>query len=235
MPDQSRCGSGTFCPQGIIVAGADGSSPRLLPIAIADAEHPAFMPGGQTLVFTGRTGPGQPTNVYTASLAGTAITPLTSAGGDDPAPCPNGTIVYVYRGDLYLRSRSSAVRRLTYRGGTLPDCSRDSRTIVFLRHGTLYTLNTTGRHLRRLSAKGAVDGQPAFSPAGGEVAYTTTARCTSRCGGNYPQCTNLIYRLAVISLLGRLRNTYVIGRNYCSSDGDLGGDQVGDVAWQPLP
>jgi hypothetical protein len=39
----------------------------------------------------------------------------------------------------------------------------------------------------------------------------------------------------VIDLRGRLRRSYLIGSNACTTDGDLGGDAFGQVAWQPLP
>jgi Tol biopolymer transport system component len=233
-PDQSICIDGGPCPEEIILAGADGSGPRLLPVPIADAEHPAFMPDGE-LIFAGRTAPAATPNLYTVAADGSGLHQVTTDGGTDPAPCPNGTIVYVHRGDLYLLSASlRSRRRLTGRGGTLPDCSHDSRAIAFLRRSTLYTITAAGRRLRRLSTPGVADGRPAFSPAGGEIAFTATRRCTSHCGASFPQCTNLTDRLELINLLGRRRRSDVIGANACSSDGDLGGDHVGDTAWQPL-
>jgi hypothetical protein len=235
-PDQSNCGGSGYCPDAIILAGADGSAARLLRVPIADAEHPAFMPDGQTLVFAGKTGPGRPANLYTVGRAGTGLTRVTRDGGTDPAPCPNGSIVYLHRWDLYLLSSNLRTRhRLTYRGGTLPDCSQDNRAIAFLRRSNLYTISTTGRHLLRLSSGGVADGRPAFSPSGGEIAFTTTNVCTTHCGGHIPACTNLTDHLELIDLLGRLRRSYVIGSNLCSTDGDLGGDAPGDVAWRPLP
>ena len=37
------------------------------------------------------------------------------------------------------------------------------------------------------------------------------------------------------SLLGRPLSGDVVGRNYCSSDGNLGGDAISGLSWQPLP
>ena len=234
VPDQSACSGVGYCPEAIIVAAADGTGGRLLSIPIADAEHAAFMPDGRRIVFAGRTGPRGQADLYTVNSDGSALTRVTSDGGTDPSPCPNGSVVYVHRGDLYLLAANLRTRRrLTRHGGTHPDCSHDSRTIALLRRATLYTMSVTGRHLRRLSSPGVADGRPAFSPAGGEIAFTTTRACTSHCGGRYPGCTNLTDRLELIDLLGRRRRSVVTGSNLCSSDGDLGGDTPGDADWQP--
>lgn len=80
-----------------------------------------------------------------------------------------------------------------------------------------------------------VSGAPAFSPAGGRIAVPTVRRCTTHCDATHQQCTNLIDRVEVIDLVGRRRRATIVGRNYCSADGDLGGDLIGGVAWQALP
>ncbi len=221
--------------EAIVLAGAHGGSPRLVPVAIADAEQPAFMPDGTTLIFAGRTAPGVPFDLYTASIQGTGLKRLTAGGASEPAPCANGSVVYVHQGDLYLRGADGRTHRLTRRGGSLPDCSRDSRTIAFLRGGALYTIYATGRRPRRLTPRHlgngssqVVNGRPAFSPAGGLIAVTTTTS-TSGCasGGG-----NRIYRLELIDLRGRERRSYVIDRVFCFY-GSLG--FLGATAWQPLP
>ena len=95
--------------------------------------------------------------------------------------------------------------------GTLPDCSRDSRAIAFVRDGALYTIYSSGRGLRRLTPRHIVDGRPAFSPAGGLIAVTTT---------NPPDCDawtgQLTYRLELIDLRGRRRRSYLVDRQDCA-------------------
>jgi Tol biopolymer transport system component len=237
MPDQHGCSGISSCPKALIVAGADGSSPRLVPVALANVDDPAFLPDGGHLVFSGQVRPSGVTDIYTAASDGSALTRLIGGGASDPAPCPDGSILYVHGGNVYLLPVGDGhPMRLTSRGGaSFPDCSHDGRAVVFLRRAALYTMTITGRHVRRLTGRGVVYGRPAFSPAGGLVAISTVRRCTSMCGGRFPYCTNLTDRIEVLDLEGRRRQSYVVGRNYCSSDGDLGGDSILGVGWEPLP
>jgi hypothetical protein len=161
-------------------------------------------------------------------------------------------VAYVHRGDVYLRDAGGATRRLTRHGGTWPECSHDSRTLVFDRHAALFTISVTGRRLRRLSgprtsqsgcpaptARGlmCVEGRAAFSPAGGLVALATVSVCASHCGGPSfpPQCTDLSERLVLIDLRGRVRRSDVIAANDCQPDYGLADDTLGGLAWQALP
>lgn len=229
--DGSRTPKTGGCPgscEAIFIAGADGSSPRLVPVAIADAEQPAFMPGGKTLVFAAKTKPGVPYDLYTVATDGSALERLTGNGASEPAPCANGSIVYAHDRDLYLRGADGRTQRLTRHGGTLPDCSRDSRTIAFVRNGALYTIYASGRDLRRLTPLHVLDGRPAFSPAGGLVAVTTTT-ATPGCDAGNGQITE---RLDLIDLHGRRRGSYLIDRQYCAVAGPAA---LGAVGWQPLP
>jgi hypothetical protein len=215
--------------EAIILAAANTSNPRLLPVAIADAAQPAFMPDGKTLIFAGKNNPSAAYDLYTVATDGSALNRLTSNGASEPAPCANGSIVYVHDDQLYLRRANGRTRRLTRRGGTLPDCSHDSRTIAFIRHGALYTISASGERLRRLTRPNTtVDGRPAFSPAGGQIAITTT---------NAPACVNFntaqtIYSLKLINLRGRVRHSTVIDREYCAEPSPAG---LGTAGWQPLP
>lgn len=230
--DGSRTPKPGGCPgscEAIFLTGADGSSPRLVPVSIADAEQPAFMPGGKTLIFAEKTKPGVPSDLYTVTTNGSALERVTSNGASQPAPCANGSVVYVHRGDLYLRSAGASTRRLTRHGGQLPDCSRDSRTIAFVRDGGLYTIYASGRDLRRLTPQHIIDGRPAFSPAGGLIAVTTTITtrgCASGGGGQ------MLYRLELIDLLGHQRRSYLTDREYCAVAEPTA---LGAAAWQPLP
>jgi len=231
--DGSRTPASRDCPGGckaIFLANADGRSPRLLPVTIDDAEQPAFMPDGKTVVFVGKTTAGAPYDLYTVATDGTALQRLTGNGASQPAPCANGSVVYVHDRDLYLREAGARTRRLTQHGGSLPDCSRDSRTIAFVRDGALYTIHASGRGLRRLSPRHAVASRPAFSPAGGLIAVTTitdSPGCGSGSGAGHTD-----YRLELIDLRGRRHRNYAIHREDCVRPNPEG---LGDVAWQPLP
>lgn len=252
LPSQSYCQNSSPCRQMIIVAAADGSAPRPLTLPLADAEQPAFLPDGQQLIFAGAASDGMPDDLYAVNLDGTGLRRLTTTGASQPAACPNGSVAYVHRGDLYLRGAGGGTRRLTRRGGTWPDCSHDSRTLVFDRHAALYTISVTGRRLRRLTAPDTprsgcprpssrgvlcVEGRAALSPSGGMVALAAVSACTSHCGGPSfpPQCTNLSERLVLIDLRGRVRRSDVVATNECQPDFGLADDTLGGVAWQPLP
>jgi Tol biopolymer transport system component len=186
------------------------------------------MPDGTTLVFAGKSKPGVPYDLYTVATDGTALTRLTSDGASEPAPCANGSVVYVHNGDLWLGHADGRTLQLTRGGGAVPDCSRDSRTIAFVRNGALYTMYADGRQLRRLTPRDiTVDGRPAFSPAGGQIAITTT---------NAPACADYetgqtTYSLRLIDLLGHVRRSTVIDREYCAEGNP---EELGSVGWQSL-
>jgi hypothetical protein len=229
--DGSRTPHQTGCPgscEAIFLAGGDGSSPRLVPVAVADAEQPAFMPDGKTLIFAAKTMPGVQYDLYTVATDGTGLERLTNDGASEPAPCANGSVVYVHDRDLYLRAAGGSTRRLTRHGGTLPDCSRDSRTIVFVHDRALYTIYASGRALRRLTPRRIVDGRPAFSPAGGLIAVTTTTTPPG-CDAGTGQLTD---RLELIDVRGHQRRSYVIDRQDCAVANP---ETLGTVAWQPRP
>ena len=46
-----------------------------------------------------------------------------------------------------------------------PAWSPDGRRIAFQREATLYLMNADGSHVRRLTARAAIDGSPAWRPA----------------------------------------------------------------------
>jgi Tol biopolymer transport system component len=200
-----------------------------VPVSLADAGQPAYMADGDTLVFTGRaTSRAQP-DLYTVATDGSDLKRLTTNGAAEPAPCANGSIAYVHDHDLYVRGRGGRTRRVTQRRGALPDCSPDSRTIAFVRAGALYTISATGQDLRRLMPRHIVDGRPAFSPAGGQIAVTTT---TTTAGCASGQSGQLVYRLQLIELRGGRPRSYVIDREECAVANP---QNLGSVGWQPLP
>ena len=113
VPDQTACSGVGYCPEAVIVVAADGTGSRLLSIPIADAEHAAFMPDGRRIVFAGRTGPRGQADLYTVNGDGSRLTRVTSDGGTDPSPCPNG-------GSPATAARSPAARMTAARS---PSCA----------------------------------------------------------------------------------------------------------------
>lgn len=235
-----------FCRR-IGIINADGSGQTMLPALTADDSQPAFLPSGD-LVFTGRGSPqGQP-NLYGATVAGTGLHQLTQAGASGPAPCPSGAIAYVHNGNVYLLSPNGhSQRRLTHFGGLRrPDCSPDSRSIVFLhavrgrRHGRtvtlgydLYTINTTGGQLRRLDSHHIAAGAPAFSPDGRLIVFTAVlpgSSSSKHCG----RAESNAY-LEVVDLHGhKMQRPLRLGST--GTDQDCFGyfTDPGGASWQPL-
>ncbi len=237
------------CPSTLTIANVDGRAARTLAPLTADDEQPAFLPGGQTLVFAGRPQQGAPFDLYTITSSGTGLTRLTSSGASQPAPCANGSIAFVHRGDIYLLSADHRTqRRLTLRGGNSPDCSPDGRWIAFVRHRDLYLINSAGTRVRRLTTHhvldrppfGEQDERPAFAPTGQRIAIITF-NCRSHrncCSKNYdgsnPNCVEPFYQLDVVDLRGRVRSKLPVSSCYANREGSTSCDALGGVAWQPL-
>jgi hypothetical protein len=163
----------------LLVARADGTHQRVLRAQTTDDEHPAFLPGPSRLVFDGRAG-GR-VNLYSVRTDGTDLRRLTSGGGEQPAPCSNGTIAFVRpaRGLFLLGPDRRHVRRIASGLVSSPSCAPDGSRVAFIRRCDLYTVSPTGAHLRRvLAGSGRTDNfldgscvsAPAYSPDGREVA-----------------------------------------------------------------
>jgi hypothetical protein len=216
----------------LLVGGLNGKFQRLN-LPLANADHPEFMPDGKTIVFAGQRHQGSTSQLYLVASDGSGLRQLTEHGGTDPAPCVDGRIIYNDPAgrQLYVMSASRKRSRSLAPGG-LADCSRDSRTVVFIRHGTLYTIGLNGKGLVRRSAADAVTGRPVFSPAGGTIDYLA---CTHRgcAAGSSPFCPSTNYVLTTINLNGRVLARRTLGSGGCDSDGFYDGDTFGQIAWQP--
>jgi Tol biopolymer transport system component len=218
-----------------LLVGGLGGTFQQLSLPLANADHPEFMPDGKRIVFAGQPHQDFMPQLYLVASDGSGLRQLTQTGATNPAPCANGQIIYNDPAgrQLYVVSASGdRSRRLAL--GSLADCSRDSRTAVFIRHQTLYTirLNATGQ--RKRSATDTVTGRPAFSPAGGEIDYLA---CTNRgcagAAGSSDSCPSTSYVLTTISLTGRVLARRTLGSGGCDSDGFYDGDTFGQLAWQP--
>ena len=209
----------------LMLLGAGGGAPRLLPRQTADDEHPAFLPSGRTLVFDGRTAAGATPNLYEVGADGSGLRRLTADGAAAPAPCANGTIAFVHAGNVFRLSRDlRTTRRITPRGGGSPSCSPDSRRIAFTRAGELYTIGSDGQHLRRL-VRGTVLA-PTYSPSGTRIAYLVQRDVP-------PHGTE--FRLRVVDLRGRraATDTIVARSSAGGSTAEIGHSR--GIAWQPSP
>lgn len=217
-----------------LLVGGLGGTFRQLSLPLANADHPEFMPDGKTIVFAGQRRQNSTPQLYLVASDGSGLRQLTHTGGTNPAPCASGQIIYNDPAgrQLYVVG-ASGKRSRPLALGSLPDCSRDSQTAVFIRHRTLYTIRLNGTRLRQRSATDTVTGRPAFSPAGGEIDYLA---CTHRgcTGSSSPFCPSTSYVLTTIDLRGSVVARRTLGSGGCDSDSFYDGDTFGQLAWQSL-
>jgi hypothetical protein len=227
--------SRAFCRR-LALVGADGAGQRLLSALTADDSQAAFLPDGR-LVFSGRATPGAPQDLYTVSPTGTGLSRLTGGGGAEAAPCADGSIAYVHRGDLYLLAPAGrSRRRLTFRGASRPDCAPGNGWIAFLRRSDVYLISRSGKAMRRLTSGAIATGAPSFSPDGTLIAFDSSHRPSrawpSRDSTDHINAT--IY-LEVTDLRGRRRRAPAfLGTDGADIDGFPFGTAAGGVSWQPL-
>jgi hypothetical protein len=221
----------------LMVMGPLSGPARMLPRLTADDDHPAFLPGGHQLVFAGRSSSTSTANLYAVSRFGTRLRRLTRGGGAQPAPCANGTIAYLHANNIWLMSANHrSRRRLTRGGGQQPSCAPNSRRIVFVRRGELYTLGTDGQNLVALHATRGVHNsfdhhvvdvsQPQFSPDGRVISYLYES--------DEVQGTDIWLR--EINLKGQATTPDVrLASNTTNDDGQATGGHSSGIGWQARP
>jgi WD40-like Beta Propeller Repeat len=223
----------------LMLVGASGTGARMLRGQTRDDEDPAFLPSGDAIVFAGRTSPGGTVNLFEVRTTGTGLRQLTSSGGSQPAPCANGTIAFVKQGNIFVLSRDRrSQRRITVRGGTGPGCSPDSREIVFVSAGALYTIGSDGNNGRRLKVDRPTaikDPQerfyvsaPGFSPAGRRIAFLASYVV--------PDMDETEIAVEVVGLKGhRARPDHPIADSVDFPDGSEAVGGSAGIAWQSRP
>lgn len=224
--------------QRIVIADRSGTTELELPALTANDQTPAFLPGGAELVFAGTprraTGTPKPqTNLYEVNTSGTGLKQVTFTGGSQPAPCQNGTVVFVRRGQIALLSPRGSIHVLTRAGGQRPDCAPDGRTVAFVRYGRLWTISTRGTRLSAIIHLPYALSGPAFSPDGTTLAFSF-ARTHSACGDTSDTGTDYLQTVSLAD--GRAGRPRAIGDDGVD-DTDCGGHSAtpGAIAWQPLP
>jgi len=171
----ARPGPGT-----LVMLGVDGSNPRALAQMTASDTQPAFLPGGQRIVFTGRPTPSSPSQLYEADLDGSGLRQLTFHGGSWAAPCADGAIVFQRGAGLWLIPARGAHWTRLVRRGSEPDCAPNSRRVIYSLYSRLARVGVDGQGEKVLPrGRGAVQASdrpgelssPAFSPDGASIAY----------------------------------------------------------------
>lgn len=148
----------------LFVSLAAGGVQDRLPSAAG--HDPAWRPDNGGLVYA----TGQP---KVATVDRTQV-PVAIADGQAPTWCGDGTIAFVgYDGWLMaVRPDGAGLRRLprgAYAGA--PDCSPDSRTVVFRSGRRIYVTSLRGRSVRRIPAPARAD-TPVWSPSGRRLAWS---------------------------------------------------------------
>jgi Tol biopolymer transport system component len=216
-------------PGRLVLAGTDGSRPHTLRQLTASDTQPAFLPGSNRIVFTGRRTLTSPSQLYEANVNGSAVRQLTFRGGSWAAPCGNGAIVFARGADLWLiPARGSHWTRLV-RGGSQPDCAPNSRQVVYRtrNHARLALIGLNGRGGKVLPhGLGAAEesdrpgslSSPAFSPDGGSIAYLRSYDVLQQDGSRN--------ELDVSDLSGRIRTRRDVA--------DVSGGSIGSDAEQSV-
>jgi dipeptidyl aminopeptidase/acylaminoacyl peptidase len=130
------------------------------------AHSPAWSPDGRRLAYV-RDG-----ELWVADADGSHRARLTDAATSADW-APDGKRLVVDRDGVLLVLRADGAGERVLSIGTEPGWSTRNR-IVFVRDGDLYSIDPTGRGLRRLTESTAVESAPAWSPDGRRVAYVAT-------------------------------------------------------------
>jgi hypothetical protein len=146
---------------------------------------------------------------------------LVAEHASRPDWCTDGRIVLVKYGEVRVVEADGSLRRLTWRGGSEPSCSPDSRRVAFTRDGAIWTIALAGGRARRL-ARGYL---PVWSPDGRQLAFLRdTPILADR------DSETFVYRLGLRRL--RVRK---VSRTRVATGDPYANVRIMGIDWQALP
>lgn len=209
----------------------DGTRLGLLPQLTDSDSAPAWSPDGRRLAFIGTRPCLYCIFPYTVRSDGTGLRRVINRGAGSPAWSTRGTLAFVNttdRGLYSVRPDGARLRRLfgRYWGwGNQPDWSPDGHRIAFSARGRIFSIGTSGRGLRRLTANQPGHSDPAWSPDGRYIAFPRSGYTFADDHGLY-----------IMRSDGSGPRQVVDARHTTSSDGELlEWEVVGGPSWRPLP
>lgn len=181
----------------IYVMNADGSNlRRLTDGAPGDTNHyPAFSPDGSRLAFIRYESRGKGYSLSVIGIDGSGLQQFVSSSGalGEPTWSPDGSRIAFIRGQdmtvegaAYLASCGSQIYAVDVftgieinltkgAGGTDPSWSPDGTRIAFSSHRDgnyeIYTMDSDGNDLQRLTYTDWAEAEPSWSPDGKQIAY----------------------------------------------------------------
>jgi hypothetical protein len=186
---------------------------------------------------------GAVTNVY-FDRGGGGVSRVTARGGDEPSWSPDGKqLAFSRAGDLYILKvghHGALPERITT-NASWPAWSPDGRYLAFIRArgrraGAVFTIRTTGRHLRRVGRTRArsIDWQPRAAPPARSCTMPPAAQImldspetilAVQTGSEYLGQ----YREPTQTVLGCLKSSGVVRKviTIAPNDGNGGNEQLG--------
>lgn len=169
-----------------------GAPIRLTKTPRAHEFDPAWSPDGHGLAFARSQAGGASADIWMMSLDGLELNRLTHDGNRSidrqPAWSPDGTRIAWVRSypsrsasEIWIMNSNGAQKHRLLPGSAShydgsPDWSPDGRTIVFTTNRAgpfpqIFTVESDGSNLRRLTTGSAMNGNPVWSPDGRSIAF----------------------------------------------------------------
>ena len=158
-----------YVPDGICIMNSDGSNVRAITKDWNNDKFPRWSPDGSEIAFVSL----RDNLIYVMNSDGSNKRGLTS--GNYPSWSPDGAkITYVSTNGIWIMDSDGSNKRwLT--SGNFPSWSPDGAKIAFSEgtYSEIYTINTDGSNIIRITDNDYNDIQPTWSPDGTQIAFAS--------------------------------------------------------------